>query len=223
MAEAVAPLREARAVPGYELHQDALELWNRVLAHFPKVGVPRRGRAAQDQQRARPFDGLRSDARRVGVSGRRQATVRCAVSTAAAASEVFAVAAGRSGGDGSRRELRRRTGGDRRSRRIGRGVADRRRRAPIQLRRPRRRGAVGGLCAGRRGGDRGRRRQGRPRVAAGRDGSCGDPRRVRRSGVEPRGERRRTVSGGRRLGQPGHGVEPPPPGRVAPDGGPRRC
>ncbi len=36
MAEAVAPLREARAVPGYELHHDALELWNRVLAHFPK-------------------------------------------------------------------------------------------------------------------------------------------------------------------------------------------
>ncbi len=40
MAEAVAPLREARAVPDYELHQEALELWSRVLAHFPK-GKPR--------------------------------------------------------------------------------------------------------------------------------------------------------------------------------------
>jgi len=36
VAEGVKPLRKARAVPGYELHQEALELWNRVLAHYPK-------------------------------------------------------------------------------------------------------------------------------------------------------------------------------------------
>jgi WD40 repeat protein/serine/threonine protein kinase len=37
VAEAVGPLRKARAVPGYELHQEALDLWSRVLAHFPKA------------------------------------------------------------------------------------------------------------------------------------------------------------------------------------------
>jgi WD40 repeat protein/serine/threonine protein kinase len=37
VAEAVGPLRKARAVPGYELHQEALELWGRVLAYFPKA------------------------------------------------------------------------------------------------------------------------------------------------------------------------------------------
>jgi WD40 repeat protein/serine/threonine protein kinase len=36
MVEAVEPLRAARAVTGYELHQEALELWNMVLAFFPK-------------------------------------------------------------------------------------------------------------------------------------------------------------------------------------------
>lgn len=37
VAEAVGPLRKARAVPGYELHQEALDLWSRLLAHFPKA------------------------------------------------------------------------------------------------------------------------------------------------------------------------------------------
>jgi WD40 repeat protein/serine/threonine protein kinase len=36
MEESIKPLRAARAVSGYELHQEALELWNRVLAFFPK-------------------------------------------------------------------------------------------------------------------------------------------------------------------------------------------
>ena len=36
MEEAIKPLRMARAVIGYELHQEALELWNTVLAFFPK-------------------------------------------------------------------------------------------------------------------------------------------------------------------------------------------
>jgi WD40 repeat protein/serine/threonine protein kinase/Tfp pilus assembly protein PilF len=36
MEEAIEPLRTARAVKGYELHQQALELWNTVLAFFPK-------------------------------------------------------------------------------------------------------------------------------------------------------------------------------------------
>jgi WD40 repeat protein/serine/threonine protein kinase/Tfp pilus assembly protein PilF len=36
MEEAIEPLRVARAVSGYELHQEALELWNTVLAFFPK-------------------------------------------------------------------------------------------------------------------------------------------------------------------------------------------
>jgi WD40 repeat protein/serine/threonine protein kinase/Flp pilus assembly protein TadD len=36
MEEAIEPLQSARAVPGYELHQEALELWNTVLAYFPK-------------------------------------------------------------------------------------------------------------------------------------------------------------------------------------------
>jgi WD40 repeat protein len=36
MEESIKPLRAARAVSGYELHQDALELWNMVLAFFPK-------------------------------------------------------------------------------------------------------------------------------------------------------------------------------------------
>jgi len=36
MEEAIKPLRVARAVTGYELHQEALELWNKVLAFFPK-------------------------------------------------------------------------------------------------------------------------------------------------------------------------------------------
>jgi WD40 repeat protein/serine/threonine protein kinase/HEAT repeat protein len=36
MEEAIEPLRAARAVTGYELHQEALELWNTVLAFFPK-------------------------------------------------------------------------------------------------------------------------------------------------------------------------------------------
>jgi WD40 repeat protein len=37
MEEAIEPLRQAREVPGYELHQEALALWNRVLAFFPKI------------------------------------------------------------------------------------------------------------------------------------------------------------------------------------------
>ncbi len=37
MEEAIEPLRKAREVPGYELHEEALALWNRVLAFFPKV------------------------------------------------------------------------------------------------------------------------------------------------------------------------------------------
>jgi WD40 repeat protein/serine/threonine protein kinase len=37
MEEAIEPLRNARDVPGYELHQEALALWSRVLAFFPKV------------------------------------------------------------------------------------------------------------------------------------------------------------------------------------------
>ena len=37
MEEAIEPLRKAREVPGYELHQEALALWSRVLAFFPKV------------------------------------------------------------------------------------------------------------------------------------------------------------------------------------------
>jgi WD40 repeat protein/serine/threonine protein kinase/Tfp pilus assembly protein PilF len=36
MEEAIEPLRLARAVTGYELHQEALGLWNTVLAFFPK-------------------------------------------------------------------------------------------------------------------------------------------------------------------------------------------
>jgi WD40 repeat protein/serine/threonine protein kinase len=36
MEEAIKPLRVARTITGYELHQDALELWNTVLAFFPK-------------------------------------------------------------------------------------------------------------------------------------------------------------------------------------------
>jgi WD40 repeat protein/serine/threonine protein kinase len=36
MEEAIKPLRIARAISGYELHQEALELWNTVLAFFPK-------------------------------------------------------------------------------------------------------------------------------------------------------------------------------------------
>jgi WD40 repeat protein/serine/threonine protein kinase len=39
VVEAVAPLRAARAVPGYELHEDALDLWSRVLAHLPKSAL----------------------------------------------------------------------------------------------------------------------------------------------------------------------------------------
>ncbi len=37
MEEAIAPLREARAVEGYDLHREALELWSKVLAFFPKL------------------------------------------------------------------------------------------------------------------------------------------------------------------------------------------
>jgi len=37
MEEAIDPLRQAREVAGYELHQEALTLWNKVLAFFPKV------------------------------------------------------------------------------------------------------------------------------------------------------------------------------------------
>jgi len=37
MEEAIAPLREARKVEGYDLHAEALELWSRVLAFFPKL------------------------------------------------------------------------------------------------------------------------------------------------------------------------------------------
>jgi WD40 repeat protein/serine/threonine protein kinase len=36
MEESIKPLRAARGVSGYELHQEALDLWNRVLAFFPK-------------------------------------------------------------------------------------------------------------------------------------------------------------------------------------------
>ena len=36
LEEAMQPLRAAREVSGYELHHEALELWNRVLAFFPK-------------------------------------------------------------------------------------------------------------------------------------------------------------------------------------------
>ncbi len=34
--DAVGPLQRARAVHGYELHQEALDLWNMVLGHLPK-------------------------------------------------------------------------------------------------------------------------------------------------------------------------------------------
>ena len=37
MEEAIAPLREAREVEGYDLHGEALDLWSRVLAFFPKL------------------------------------------------------------------------------------------------------------------------------------------------------------------------------------------
>ena len=37
MEEAIAPLREARDVEGYDLHAEALELWNTVLAFYPKL------------------------------------------------------------------------------------------------------------------------------------------------------------------------------------------
>jgi hypothetical protein len=37
MEEAVAPLRKARAVEGYDLHREAVDLWSRVLAFFPKL------------------------------------------------------------------------------------------------------------------------------------------------------------------------------------------
>ena len=37
MEEAIAPLREARNVEGYDLHREALDLWNKVLAFFPKL------------------------------------------------------------------------------------------------------------------------------------------------------------------------------------------
>jgi WD40 repeat protein/serine/threonine protein kinase len=40
MDGAIAALREARGVQGYEHHGDALTLWNRVLAYYPK-GAPR--------------------------------------------------------------------------------------------------------------------------------------------------------------------------------------
>jgi WD40 repeat protein len=36
MEDAIKPLRAAREVTGYELHSEALELWNTVLAFFPK-------------------------------------------------------------------------------------------------------------------------------------------------------------------------------------------
>jgi WD40 repeat protein/serine/threonine protein kinase len=36
MEEALVPLRAARALEGYELHDKALELWSRVLAYYPK-------------------------------------------------------------------------------------------------------------------------------------------------------------------------------------------
>jgi WD40 repeat protein/serine/threonine protein kinase len=36
MEDAIKPLRSARAVTGYELHSEALDLWNTVLAFFPK-------------------------------------------------------------------------------------------------------------------------------------------------------------------------------------------
>jgi len=39
LEEAITPLREARAVPGYEQNREALELWDRILAHFPKRSV----------------------------------------------------------------------------------------------------------------------------------------------------------------------------------------
>ncbi len=101
-AEAVGPLREARAVPGYELHQEALELWNRVLAHFPKsesravvelrrIGggrgpltacgvvpgraeVPgrRRRRLVDLSRRSQRRRGLHRRSRRSGVDGRRR-------------------------------------------------------------------------------------------------------------------------------------------------------
>jgi WD40 repeat protein/serine/threonine protein kinase/cytochrome c-type biogenesis protein CcmH/NrfG len=37
MEEAIAPLREARAVEGYDLHREVVELWSKVLAFFPKL------------------------------------------------------------------------------------------------------------------------------------------------------------------------------------------
>ncbi len=40
MEEVIAELREARGIQGYEHHGDALVLWNRVLAYYPK-GAPR--------------------------------------------------------------------------------------------------------------------------------------------------------------------------------------
>jgi len=37
MEEAIAPLREARKVEGYDLHGEAVELWSTVLAFYPKL------------------------------------------------------------------------------------------------------------------------------------------------------------------------------------------
>jgi len=37
MEEAIGPLREAREVEGYDLHREAVDLWSRVLAFFPKL------------------------------------------------------------------------------------------------------------------------------------------------------------------------------------------
>ncbi len=39
MEEAISSLRDARRVPGYELHSEALSLWSEALAYFPKSAV----------------------------------------------------------------------------------------------------------------------------------------------------------------------------------------
>jgi WD40 repeat protein/serine/threonine protein kinase len=37
MEEAIEPLRDAREVEGYDLHEEAVELWSKVLAYYPKL------------------------------------------------------------------------------------------------------------------------------------------------------------------------------------------
>ena len=134
VAEAVEPLRKARAVPGYELHQEALELWNRVLAHFPKS----ESRAVVELRRISggrgPLAacGLTPDGSMVLAGGGDGSLTGL---DARSGDEIFTVAAHEQGVTALAVSARRRAGGDCGTRRFGPGVADRRRRAALQLRR----------------------------------------------------------------------------------------